>query len=56
MDELYARLEKQIPALRLQIRQLYQSFDGKFHLHGASVPVTFWNGGGCAGVLYAGGR
>ena len=41
MDDLYVRLEKQIPALRLQIQQLYQSFDGKFHLHGASVPITF---------------
>ena len=41
MDELYTRLEKQIPALRLQIAQLYQSFDEKFHLHAASIPVTF---------------
>lgn len=41
MDELSVRLEKQIPALRLQIRQLYLTFDRKFHLHGADVPVTF---------------
>ncbi len=41
MNELRERLEKQIPALRLQIRQLYLSFDMKFHLHGADVPVTF---------------
>ena len=41
MDDLSARLEKQIPALRLQIAQLYSEFDRKFHLHGAGVPVTF---------------
>ena len=41
MDELYKRLEKQIPALRLQIQQMYVSYDRKYHLHGASVPVVF---------------
>ena len=41
MDELYVRLEKQIPALRLQIQQMYASFDRKYHLHGATVPVVF---------------
>lgn len=34
-------LQKDIPVLTSQIRALYQELDARFHLRGASVPITF---------------
>lgn len=39
--QLRARLEKEIPILKAQIRGLYQELDQRFHLDGANVPITF---------------
>ena len=34
-------LQKEIPIFTAMIRDLYEKLDKKFHLNGASVPVTF---------------
>lgn len=38
---LRQRLQKEIPIFTAMIRDLYEKLDKKFHLNGASVPVTF---------------
>ena len=38
---LRLNLDKEIPILTAQIRALYQDLDKKYHLHGASIPITF---------------
>lgn len=40
-QNLRITLEKQIPALREQVRRLYTEYDRRFGLKGAAVPVTF---------------
>lgn len=35
------RLEKEVPVLRAEIQALYKELDAKFHLEGASIPITF---------------
>lgn len=39
--ERMRRLQKDIPILTAQIKALYTELDKKFHLKGASIPVTF---------------
>lgn len=39
--ELMRRLQKDIPVLTAQIRNLYAELDKKFHLNGVKVPITF---------------
>lgn len=40
-DALYRMMDREIPILTAEIRALYQNLDAKFHLHGASVPISF---------------
>ena len=39
--ELMSALQKEIPILTAQIQALYAELDKKFHLNGASIPITF---------------
>ena len=39
--ELIRLLQKDIPVLTAQIRNLYSELDRKYHLHGAKIPITF---------------
>ena len=39
--KLMSALQKEIPILTAQIQALYAELDKKFHLNGASIPITF---------------
>ncbi len=39
--ELMSALQREIPILTAQIQALYAELDKKFHLNGASIPITF---------------
>ena len=39
--ELMFALQREIPILKAEIQALYKGLDRKFHLNGASVPITF---------------
>ena len=39
--ELMNLLQKEIPILTANIRDLYEELDKKYHLSGAKIPITF---------------